>query len=83
LSWGQGDQIGLIFAHWAIVFFWPVFLKITEVTQITGVAQYFGLLISTVFVLIMSKNGLGYILGDFFSQTHLVPLAGCKIFLWM
>jgi hypothetical protein len=44
---------------------------------VTGVAQIFGLLFSTVKAMhdFLTKNELGYILGDFFSQTHLVTLA--------
>jgi hypothetical protein len=43
---------------------------------ITVVAHIFGLLLSTVkvtYALILTKNELGYILGDF-SKTHLVTL---------
>jgi hypothetical protein len=48
---GQGDQIGRIFAHWAL---WAVFLKLSEVAHI------FVLLSSTVkdFLFILAKMGL-------------------------
>jgi hypothetical protein len=57
---GQGDQIGPIFAYWAIAVFGQ-FLKITDVAQILG------LIFSTklTYVLILTKNGMGHILGDF------------------
>jgi hypothetical protein len=57
----QCDQIGRIFAKWAIVYFGRLF-KILEVTHI------FGLIYSTVkvtYALILWKNVLGYTLGDF------------------
>jgi hypothetical protein len=49
-------------------------------------AQNFGVLFplqyKVTYVLILAKHGFGYILGDFFSQTHLVTLpflhSGCK-----
>jgi hypothetical protein len=64
----QGDQIGRIFAHWAIVFF-KQFLKMIEV------AQNFGLHFHIKgFTSILIKSGLGFILGDF-SQIHLVTLS--------
>jgi hypothetical protein len=47
------------------------FLKIKQL------AQFFGILFSTeqvVKILILAKHGLGYILGSFFSHTHLVSL---------
>jgi hypothetical protein len=44
-------------------------LKITEVAHINS------LLFSAVHVVDFGKKGLGYILGDFFSQTHLVTLS--------
>jgi type III secretory pathway component EscS len=43
----------------------------------TEVALVFGLLFSTVKVIHqITKDGLGYILGDFFLQTNLVTLLG-------
>jgi hypothetical protein len=30
----QGDQIGQIFAHWVIVYFWQFFSTITKVARI-------------------------------------------------
>jgi hypothetical protein len=65
----QGDQIGRIFAQWVTVYFWEVFLIITEVAHIFGFC--FRVKIS---VLIVTKNGLGYILGDFL-QAPPVTLA--------
>jgi hypothetical protein len=56
----HGDQIGRIFASWAIV--WAVFL-------ITEVAKYLCYFLPTVIdscALILAKHVLGNILGDFF-----------------
>jgi hypothetical protein len=41
----QGDPIGRIFAHWVIVYFW-------QLSSITEVAHIFGLLFSTVMVVL-------------------------------
>jgi hypothetical protein len=38
LSFGQGDQIGLIFAYWVIVYFWH-FLLITKVDKLINPLQ--------------------------------------------
>jgi hypothetical protein len=67
-GYDQGDQIGRFLAHWVIVNFGH-FLKIAKVGHIFG-------LFSTVkgSILSVTKNGFGYILGDFF-PTHLVTLA--------
>jgi hypothetical protein len=66
----QGDQIGRIFACWQIVFFGLFFWE----NYRNG--QKFGLLFSAVKVnaKILTKSSLGYILGDFFSKTHLVTM---------
>jgi hypothetical protein len=60
----QGDQIGRIFANWAIVFIWAVFV-------ITELAQIFWLLFTTkvVNVILFTNNELGYILGGFFANS--------------
>jgi hypothetical protein len=39
-SWGQGDQIGHIFAFWATVYFGQLF-KITKVVQFWGGGYFF------------------------------------------
>jgi hypothetical protein len=65
----QGDQIGRIFAQRAIVYLGN-FLKITYISSPNLYAIF---PISIKHVLILTKNGLGYVLGDFF-QTHLVTL---------
>jgi hypothetical protein len=64
----QGDQIGRIFAHWVIVSFGKVFL-IAEVPLIFGLL--FPLLTSCTN---FEKNGLGGILGDFFTKTSGHPV---------
>jgi hypothetical protein len=72
----QGDQIWQILAQWAIVYSGQFFKKNTEV------ALNFWLLFpqSTYFVLILAKNGLGCILGDFFTNKVLrSPWCAAKI----
>jgi hypothetical protein len=61
----QGDQIGRIFAGWAVVFF-RQFLK-------KKIFDPFGeLLLYTVKVMTsFDKNGLGHILGDFLPSTSI------------
>jgi amino acid transporter len=61
----QGDLIGRIFAHWAIIS--VGFFKITEVAHIFNTF----ITVKIMPYLILTKIGLFYILGDF-SQTHLV-----------
>jgi hypothetical protein len=66
----QGDQIGRIFAQWEIVHFGQ-FLKHCRATFPLG-ADY---------VLILTKTGFGYILGDFLyinSSGHPDPAFKCK-----
>jgi hypothetical protein len=62
----QGDQIGRIFAHWAIVFFGQL-LKITEVAQIFDALLFKG----ERYKLILRKTGWATFWA-IFSQTHLV-----------
>jgi hypothetical protein len=72
----QGDQNGLIFAFWTIKYLVSFFRKLQKKTKILGPIFH-----AKMCVLILMKNGLGgYILGDFFSQTHLVTLFLCPIF---
>jgi hypothetical protein len=52
----QGDQIGRIFAHWAVA-------TLASFFNITKVAQTFWATLSYS-VLILTKHGLSYILGD-------------------
>jgi hypothetical protein len=56
----QGDQIGQLFLPVGDCLHLGSFSKITQVAQIIGLLFY-----STRYVLIFSKHGLGYILGDF------------------
>jgi hypothetical protein len=63
-AYRQGDQIGRIFAYWVIVFFRQL-LKITEVVKIFGFISFQG----KSYVLIMTKKGLGHILGEFFTNS--------------
>jgi hypothetical protein len=61
----QGDQIGRIFAFWAVVYFGQFFL-------IGKKRKLFGLLFSAVQVVCLfnlTKSGLGFILGGF-SLAH-------------
>jgi hypothetical protein len=60
----QGDQIGRIFAYWAIVYFGAVFLK--------KYIRSFRAIFSTVkfmCYIILTENGLGHILGDFLANS--------------
>jgi hypothetical protein len=56
---GQGDQIGRIFAHRALVCFRRFYLNLRSISHIWDT-------FST--VLNLAKNGLGRILGDFFAN---------------
>jgi hypothetical protein len=56
----QGDQIGRTFVHWAVVSFWH-FLNFTIEAQFWATFFY-----STSYVFILTKHGLGSILGDFY-----------------
>jgi hypothetical protein len=73
----QGEHIGRIFARWVTDYFMYC-LKITEIAQKLGKSYSF------------SKNGLGYILGDFFTKASGHPgaeqnlLVVCfYLYLWM
>jgi hypothetical protein len=72
----QGDQIVRIFAQLAIASFgYVVFRKVQKNPY------FWGPLFSTVKamnVLILTKNGLGYILGDFFTNSSGHPDAKCS-----
>jgi hypothetical protein len=67
----QGDQIRRIFASWAIINFGQFFAEITEIAQILN---YFFSTDIHMYLLNLTKNGLGFILGDFFRQAHLFTL---------
>jgi hypothetical protein len=69
----QGDQIGRIFGFLGDCFLWEFFLKIAEIAK-----KFCTPFDGKRCMLILTKNGLGYSLGDFFSQTHLVTLAVAK-----
>jgi hypothetical protein len=57
----QGDQIGRISAHWGIVFSFKLGTKVGRISvQVTQ--------------LLWQKNGLGYILGDFFTHSSGRPV---------
>jgi hypothetical protein len=74
LNLKQGDQIGRFFAYWAIAFFGQ-FFEITKVAQNFGLLRYFH---SSGCVLVLTKNGLGHILGYFFTNSsgHLEGIGG-------
>jgi hypothetical protein len=61
----QGDQIGRIFALWTIIYFGH-FLSYRSSPHFWA-TLFCGLRSAPN----MTENDLGYILGDFFSQTHL------------
>jgi hypothetical protein len=60
--WHPGDHSGFIFAIWVIVYFGK--FLITNVAQILGSIFY-----GNGFALIFDKNGLGNILGAFFTYS--------------
>jgi hypothetical protein len=64
----QGDQIGRIFAHGAIVKFKQLYVKYRRSSNF---GRTFFHRKSVVFIL--TKNGLGYILGDFFYKLIWSP----------
>jgi hypothetical protein len=66
----QGDQIGRIFAYWAIVFFGQFFENYRRGTN--SWATFFH---GKSNALILTKIELGLHFGRFFSQAHLVTLA--------
>jgi hypothetical protein len=68
VSPGQGDQIGRIFAYWAVFLLWAAF----ENYKIR--ANYWAYFIhGTSGVLILTENGLGDILGDKFHKPIWSP----------
>jgi hypothetical protein len=64
----QGDQIGRFFAQWVINFSGQFYKNYRS-----GPKVWVTFLQSVDYVVILTKNGLGYILGVF-SQAHLVTL---------
>jgi hypothetical protein len=60
----QGDQIGQNFAYWAIVSFGQGFRKIRQSTDFWATLPH-----GEGEVLTVTNNGLGYILGDFFTNS--------------
>jgi hypothetical protein len=70
VRWGQGGQIGRIFAYWAAVYCGQYFENCKRFDNFLPI--YF---LSTSYVLIFTKHGLGYILGNIFKNTSDQP--GC------
>jgi hypothetical protein len=66
----QGDQIGRIFAHWFVVLLWLFFGNYRSSTKYCG--HFFN---SASYVLILTRHGLGYILGGIFTNSSGHP--GC------
>jgi hypothetical protein len=62
----QGDQIGQIFSQWAIVYLRQLYKDYKSSPKC--LPTFF---LNIDYVIILTKNWLGYVLGDF-SQTHLV-----------
>jgi hypothetical protein len=58
-QWRQGDQMGRIFTDWASFFLFGQFKKIAESFLLAAFSH------GKSYVLILTKNGLGHILGDF------------------
>jgi hypothetical protein len=67
----QSDRIGLIFADWAIVFFGQFFSN-------HGRSTIFGYF-KAMYVFILTNNGLGNKLGDFFKKLIWSPCSPVKI----
>jgi hypothetical protein len=67
----QGDQIGRLFAYWAIVCFDHLFENYRSSRNV-GTAFFHGKSYASVF----TKHWLGYLLGAFY-LTHLVTLQLC------
>jgi hypothetical protein len=72
----QGDRIGRIFGPWTIVFFGYFFENYGRSPNF--VATFFH---GRSDVLVLTKNGLGYIWGDFFTH-HLVTLTASPPVSW-
>jgi hypothetical protein len=66
----QGDQIGRFVAYWAIFFTFGGLLKLTEVAQVYVLLFPHG----SGYVLILAKARLGYILGEFFTNSSGHPV---------
>jgi hypothetical protein len=64
----QGDQIGRILSHGRL-------FALGSGLKLAGVAHIYGMLFTTAtsYILMLTKNCLGYILGDFF-PTHIITL---------
>jgi hypothetical protein len=71
VTWDQDNQIGRIFAHWAIVYF-DEFLKMTEAAQTFGLHTFSSAKVMYLF----RQKWVGLHFGRFFSPTHLVALFG-------
>jgi hypothetical protein len=71
-AFAKGDQVGRIFAHKVIVYFGHF------VENCRSCPKRVNLIHGKNYATFRQKNGLGFILGDFFSQTHLVTLHSCK-----
>jgi hypothetical protein len=64
VAWTQGDQIGQIFAYWAIVYFGQFFEN--DIISPNFWATLFN---GKSYVVIFTKNSLGYIFGRFFTSS--------------
>jgi hypothetical protein len=64
-------RLGGIFSNWMVVYSMQFFFE--NYRSSANVWTTFTQCISDVFI--VTKNGLGHVLGDFFSQTHPVTLA--------
>jgi hypothetical protein len=60
------------------MYIFGVYLLWSVFRQFLGVSQMFGATFLQ-FCITLTKNGLGFILGDFFLQTHLVTLSVAHI----
>jgi hypothetical protein len=75
LVYGQGDQIGRIFAYWAIVYFGQFSENYRSSPQLRGYFFH-----DQCYALILTKKILGYILGDFITNSSGHSVCGDKSF---
>jgi hypothetical protein len=74
-SISQGDQFGRIFCLLGNCFYFGHFLKITKIAYICGLLFY----TEKCYALILTKNGLGFIWGNFFTNLSGHPAHNPKL----
>jgi hypothetical protein len=77
----QGDQIGRIFAQWVIVSLGQCIWKLKKWLNFLSTLPTYALHVKRhVLINILTKNGLRYILGDFFTNSSGHPGTDVMIF---